>query len=89
MTTMTDTCWADPLTRAERRQLAAKLARACRLAYASRSVVHRTGETALVISLTLLSADLSELHLDVTEHAAVPVPVRRRAGPHLPGGQQP
>ena len=64
-------CWADPLSRAERRALAEKLARSCRLFYAAAGVTRRTGEPDLALSLTKTSADMSDLHLDVTERAEV------------------
>ena len=72
---MPDTCWADPLSRAERRELARKLARACTRFYATRDATGLTGflnaDTAITISRTMASAEMSELHLDVTERAAV------------------
>jgi hypothetical protein len=66
------TCWADPLSRNERRELSRKLARACRLAYAASRVSHRQGDDGLALSLVKASADMSDLHLDVTERAEVP-----------------
>ena len=67
---MPDTCWADPLTRAERRTLAEKLARACKRSYtAARFVVARDPQPAdieMMKALTLISAEASNLHLDVT-----------------------
>lgn len=65
------TCWADPLTKPERGELAVKLARACRTFYvasrvAGRAPAHRDESMAL----TLASADMSDLHLDVTERAS-------------------
>jgi len=64
-------CWADPLSRAERRELAAKLARACRITYSAARVAARTNEPELSLMLTKTSADASDLHLDVTERAEV------------------
>ena len=65
METLETTCWADPLTRAERRQLELMLARACNRSYLARFI--RPADT---IALQLVSADMSDLHLDVTERAA-------------------
>lgn len=65
-------CWADPLSRTERRVLAEKLARTCRLFYGAAGIARRTGEDDLSLSLVDASADMSDLHLDVTERAEVP-----------------
>jgi hypothetical protein len=64
-------CWADPLSRAERRLLAEKLARACRLTYGVARVAGRHDEPVLSLALVKISADMSDLHLDVTERAEV------------------
>jgi hypothetical protein len=65
-------CWADPLSRAERRELAGKLARACHLSHAaSIEVTAREGECELARSLVEVSMDCSSVHLDVTERAEV------------------
>lgn len=61
-------CWADPLTRAERRKLSEKLARACKRFYAERG----TGLPGSFQSWHLASAEMADLHLDVTERAEVP-----------------
>jgi len=74
-------CWATPLTEAERTILAVKLGRACRRFYAAARVARRTPWaqrfTMVTISaqdefvgLMSASADMSDLHLDVTERAA-------------------
>jgi hypothetical protein len=71
---VTETCWADPLTLPERRELARKLASACKRSYdASRFVVARNPQPAdieMMRALTMISLDCSNLHLDVTERAA-------------------
>ena len=80
MTTATDTCWADPLTRAERRVLREKLARACKHFWDEVEVMgaqwpaHQftDREIALAHGMTMASAEMSDLHLDVTERAEVP-----------------
>lgn len=68
-------CWADPLSRKERRELARKLARSCKRSYrASRFVVARDPQPAdieAMRALTLTSADASDLYTDVTERAEV------------------
>ena len=69
---LTTTCWADPLTRKERRELASRLARACGAVWRART--HWKGddrETAMVAQCILASTDMAELHLDVTERAKV------------------
>ena len=75
---MTATCWADPLSRKERRELSTRLARAC-----GRFYQHRTdGMTAVdgmwashdaltIRSRIMASVEMSDLHLDVTERAEV------------------
>lgn len=52
------TCWADPLSRKERRVLAGKLARACRASFFAREGSDWR--------------EMADLHLDVTERAEVP-----------------
>ncbi len=68
--------WADPLDRGERSRLARMLARSCKRTYdAARFVVARDPQDAdveVMRALTLISAEMSELHLDVTERAEVP-----------------
>jgi hypothetical protein len=74
---VTDTCWADPLSRKERRALADKLASACgqswRAAEAERLRYRRlrTTELARAEVFTLISIEMSQLHVDVTERAEV------------------
>jgi hypothetical protein len=67
MTATTDTCWADPLSRAERRVLREKLARACKRFYNTPA-----GTPKAMLSQIVASAEMSDLHLDVTERAVVP-----------------
>ncbi|HZR50155.1 MAG TPA: hypothetical protein VFB06_11605 [Streptosporangiaceae bacterium] len=65
---MTSTiCWADPLSGAERAELARKLARAC-----SRFCNIPAGTPGAMYSQIVASAEMSDLHLDVTERAEVP-----------------
>jgi hypothetical protein len=73
---MTETaCWADPLSRKERTELARKLASSCKRSYdAARFVVARDPQPAdieMMRALTIISVEMSSLHLDVTERAAV------------------
>lgn len=72
MTTTTGTCWADPLSRKERTELASKLARTCRLFYAASRGAARRSELDLQKSLVQASTDCGDLHMDVTERAEVP-----------------
>lgn len=65
--TTTETCWADPLTRAERRVLREKLSRACKRFYNTPA-----GTAGAVLSQIVASAEMADLHLDVTERAEVP-----------------
>lgn len=76
-------CWADPLTTAERRELARLLASWCKSFYAAadaRLICHRTvtaGEAKqLSYDLIAASVDCADLRTDVTERAAVPAVVR-------------
>jgi len=64
--TTTDTCWADPLSRAERRILAAKLARAAKRLYWTRYPVGIFAASGIRASI-----ECRDLRLDVTERAAV------------------
>jgi uncharacterized lipoprotein YmbA len=66
MTTTTDTCWADPLSRKERAELARKLASACQRFYNTPA-----GTSSAMLSQIVASAEMSDLHLDVTERVAV------------------
>ena len=74
MDLFTRTCWADPLTRSERRELARRLARGCKRAYsAGRFIVARDPQPAdieMMKALTAISFEFSDLHLDVTERAS-------------------
>ena len=80
MATMTDTCWADPLSRKERAELSRKLARACKRFYdevevlAAQWPAHQFTDREIDFAhgLTMASAEMSDLHLDVTERAEVP-----------------
>lgn len=56
----TSTCWADPLSRRERAELAAKLARSCHLLFAHGGTPQRVA-----------ISEMQELRLDVTERAEV------------------
>lgn len=60
-------CWADPLSRKERRVLAGKLARACQRFYNI-----PVGNARAMHSQIIASAEMSDLHMDVTERAEVP-----------------
>jgi len=64
-------CWADPLTRRERYELRKKLARACKRSYDARLGLARPGSFDLAFGVVAVSAEMSDLHLDVTERAAV------------------
>lgn len=79
MASATDTCWADPLTLAERRMLAAALRSACKRSWdaAAPRLVNRRARSLteagdLGNALVAISAEMSDLHLDVTERAEVP-----------------
>jgi hypothetical protein len=66
-------CWADKLLPGERCIVAAMLARSCKLSYdiATRPASRRQAVTlADVFRLKCISAESSDLHLDVTERAA-------------------
>jgi len=66
---MSGDCWTDPLTKAERRELARRLARSCKRSYdASRFVVARDPQPADIEAmkeLTEISFEASILHQDV------------------------
>jgi hypothetical protein len=64
---MTAGCWADPLSRTERRMVADLLSRACRRFYNTPA-----GMPGAMLSQIVAAAEMSDLHLDVTERAAVP-----------------
>lgn len=76
MTTATTACWADPLTRAERSMLAAMLARACTRSYDARRTHYGrrniTRRNDAMNSLMLVSLEMADLRIDVTERAEVP-----------------
>jgi hypothetical protein len=73
------TCWADPLTRAERRVLREKLARACNANWCARQTGFepasngrwRIADHRKVAQHITMSNELADLHLDVTERAEV------------------
>ncbi len=68
---MTATCWATPLTHDERDALAVKLGAWCRQFHAAARVAHRLGgRDEFMVLAEAASADMSDLHLDVTERAA-------------------
>ena len=70
MTTTTGTCWADPLSRDERRVLREKLARACKKFWDASGRPRRGPRAATEYrDLVISSAEMSDLHLDVTERA--------------------
>jgi hypothetical protein len=74
---MTAACWADPLSRTERRALREKLARASKRSWdAAGPGLFPTGDSA---ALVLISAEMSDLHLDVTERAAVPGTIKEHS----------
>lgn len=62
-----NTCWADPLSRAERRVLRVKLAHAC-----NKSFRIREDDIRMPFPHFPLWIEMSDLHLDVTERAEVP-----------------
>jgi hypothetical protein len=66
-------CWADPLTGVERRELARRLGRACKAAYDSATIIggRRATSRQVIHAAICTSADMADLHLDVTERAAV------------------
>jgi hypothetical protein len=65
-------CWADPLSREERRTLAGKLARACGQVYRARlDWIGTDDQNRMIAQCVQASADMSDLHLDVTERAEV------------------
>lgn len=73
---MTADCWAAPLTHDERDVLAVKLSAWRRRFYAAARVARRTPWAQVTVSgrdefvgLMSASADMSDLHLDVTERA--------------------
>ena len=75
---MNATCWADPLSREEREVLAAALASACKRSWDAATpplANARAGRPADALNLgnqlVQISAEMSDLHLDVTERAAV------------------
>ena len=64
------TCWADPLSRRERKEVAMFLSRACGRFYGAAREAE-TGEPDRYARLTACM-EMSDLHLDVTERAEVP-----------------
>ena len=72
--------WADPLSRAERRELAGKLMRATRLFGAAATA---PGDGRLAMSLVLASGETAVLYTDITERAGGQVMTARQAeAPH-------
>ena len=75
-----DDCWADPLTRKERRALQEMLARASKRLHHNRNSPlpsHVSGASCMedarrMGSYLRASAEMADLHLDVTERATVP-----------------
>lgn len=65
----TETCWADPLNHTELRNLAAVLAGASRTSRKAARRTSRRGEAEQSISLTLMWAEIANLHTDVTFRA--------------------
>lgn len=65
------TCWADPLSRKERRLVGEFLARACKRFYNTPA-----GTSGAMHSQIVASAEMADLHLDVTERAEVPARAR-------------
>jgi hypothetical protein len=57
-------CWANPLTRAERRELSLLLADACKRLFEA-----STGPSGPYSAQLYASVECSDLHLDVTERA--------------------
>lgn len=62
-------CWADPLSREERRELAGKLMRATHMFGAASGVAVRQGDGLLGMSLVLASGEAAVLYTDITERA--------------------
>jgi hypothetical protein len=67
---VTADCWAAPLTHDERDALAVKLGDWCRRFYAAARVARRTPGRDEFVAFMSASADMSDLHTDVTERAA-------------------
>lgn len=76
MAITTTACWADPLTRAERTELARRLARYCHrfwdAAWPRDPAALMAISADLGDSLMQASAEMADLRLDVTERAEVP-----------------
>lgn len=68
--TAPDTCWADPLSRSERAELARKLAHACKRFWGGQYAF--IGKDDDRRSYRAASAEMADLHLDVTERAEAP-----------------
>lgn len=66
------TCWADRLTRAERAALARRIASAERFFGAGAMVVRRQGRDDEASALDATSAEMLDLHADITERAWTP-----------------
>jgi len=70
-----DGSWADPLSRSERSMVAGMLARACNRFYNLPA-----GTPGAMLSQIIASAEMSDLRLDVTERAKVPMTECRHHG---------
>ncbi len=85
--TVTAPCWADPLAPGQRRALARKLARGCKRSWDEAAKQFDAGFYApgsLMRAMASTSAEMADLHLDVTERAAVPA--RDRTGDAMTTG---
>lgn len=71
---MTAGCWADPLSRKERAELARRLAKySHRFYWAPPARRRREGDPMTArAARRMASAEMQDLHLDVTERAEVP-----------------
>ena len=71
---MADTCWADPLTRKERAELARAFARWCGRLWRAAQECGENGSDFHqdeFVGRVNASIEMSDLHLDVTERAEV------------------
>ena len=72
MTVTTETCWADPLSARERAELARKLSNACKRFYWAPAPRRAQDPMTARMARRMASAEMGDLHLDVTERAEVP-----------------
>jgi hypothetical protein len=77
MTTATGTCWTDPLSRMERKELRLMLSRHCHRFWDAAWPAHDPAALLAIPadlgdSLLQTAAEMADLHLDVTERAEVP-----------------